>query len=186
MSETTYTLNPCVACNKYLKSKGACNLKQLNDCFVETAAAFTGIPSTDSFRGKGINVAWQGCIDSLTEEINRIPCELRMSMSPVWVQTPHFFPQALVDTGNKEMAYSSCMQQCEGLTNNKEQCKINCGIDRDTVVSINTPNQQDSGKMNQTSNTKSGNKVLGNIFIGAGILVLVATFLFMIFRKKKF
>jgi hypothetical protein len=188
MSETTYTLNPCNACNQYFRSKGECNLHQLNNCFVETATAFTGIPSTDSFRGQGINVAWEGCINNLTRELGRIPCQLRMSMSPSFAQVPHFFPQALVETEDKDMAYASCMAQCDKLTNNKNQCKINCRIDRDTVVSIDKPNQQKTAQQaTQDTQDTQGTKSSSNktIFISLGVLILLAIGLFLILSRKK-
>lgn len=181
MTETTYTLDPCSACNRYLQSKGSCNLHQLNNCFTETAAAFTGIPSNDSFRGKGINIAWEKCMDGLTDELGRTPCELRMAKAPVWVQTPHFFPDALVQTGDKNQAYNICMTQCESLGNNKEQCKINCGIDRDTVVSVNPPvPQQVARGTNQAD--KSG-KITRTVILVLAILLLIAI---LVFGFKKF
>lgn len=185
MSETTYVLNPCNACNKHLRSQGKCNLHQLNNCFVDTATAFTGIPSTDSFRGQGINVAWQGCIDNLTKKLGRTPCELRMAQAPVFVQVPHFFPQALVETEDKDMAYASCMAQCDGLTNNKNQCKINCGIDRDTVVSIIKPNNGDKQFAQGTGSNTSAKTNKNIIFVILSMLVFLGIALFLILCGKK-
>lgn len=195
---TTYTLNPCVACNKYLRSRGQCNLHQLNNCLVETSAAFTGIPSTDSFRKNNIEETWQGCIDNLTRELGRTPCELRMAMAPVFVQAPHYFPNALVQVGDKDNAYEICMEQCSELSNNKEQCKINCQIDYDTVVSINKgkDNMKDektesSVTRNKANNTKVGNTETNNtekstrkLVVIIGILVAIS-FVGCIFLMRK-
>lgn len=187
----SFILNPCTACMKKLRRKGQCNLHQLNDCFVETAAAFTGVPSNDSFRDRNINPSWYGCISELAGELGRPMCELRMAEAPVFHDIPHYYPRALADTKNKQAALKICLDSCSEVTNNREACKEACYTDNDAVIEVldgnntvtNQPGNQSENHSRNTTASATQNGTKKTIII-VGLLILVCAMLFLLSRSK--
>lgn len=186
----SFVLNPCTACMKKLRRKGQCNLHQLNDCFVETAAAFTGVPSNDSFRDRNINPSWYGCISELAGELGRPMCELRMAEAPVFHDIPHYYPRALADTNNKQEALKICLDSCSEVTNNKEACKEACYTDNDAVIKVLDVQGSDQKESDGYYKYRTQQKTSGgtNVLIISGIVLAIGFFLFLmykIYRIKK-
>lgn len=187
-----FIINPCQACFKKLRSKGECNLHQLSDCFAETAAAFTGVPSNDSFRGKGINESWQGCISKLAASMGRSQkCELRMYEPPIFVDTPHYYPDLLASTRDKKQALEGCLKLCSNEPNKKEACKEACYVDNDVVIEVlnKGDQEQESGDKNTVSKKHAtqtgGNTSMGNKLMIVGAIVLSLSLVAYLYKKNK-
>lgn len=186
----SFVLNPCTACMKKLRRKGQCNLHQLNDCFVETAAAFTGVPSNDSFRDRDINPSWYGCISELAGELGRPMCELRMAEAPVFHDIPHYYPRALADTNNKQEALQICLSSCSEVTNNREACKEACYTDNDAVIEVLNTQGSDQKESSDYHTYRAQQKTTENnktniVLILSSVLLLTGFFLFLLCRIKK-
>lgn len=131
----SYTLNPCKACWEKYKS-GDCGMNDVNNCVVETAAAFSGIPSNNVIAGTAAGENWQDCMNKMLQAEGALPCSYRareLKMAPVFNQVPHYFPELLYKTGDAGKAQRSCMQKCSELPMNKKACMENCATDRAAV-----------------------------------------------------
>lgn len=129
-----YEINPCFACWKKYK-RGDCNINDLNNCLVDTASAFSKIPSTNYLRSTNDAENWNKCIVKKMAEIGRAPCNFQLNMAPVFVQTPHPFPSRLEELKDKDKALKQSLEDCKN-SRYVNECKINCQTDYDAVVEI--------------------------------------------------
>jgi len=136
----SFDINPCKAClEKY--ERGVCDINSVNSCVAETAAAFAGIPSSNFTRNTAAGSNWNTCMDKMKASLGRTPCDFRLSIAPVWVQAPHYFPELLNNIGNADNALEKCMVECDKITNTAGSCKENCLTDFAAVVK-NVPNRE--------------------------------------------
>ena len=134
----TYEINPCEACWKKFEN-GDCNINDLNNCIVDTATAFANFPSNNTMSG---NLAGQNWRDCIKEKMKTLPkqaggqrdfCNFQLNVAPAWVQVPHFFPQFLMETGNKERALELALEECK-TCNYPNECKITAQTDYDSII----------------------------------------------------
>ena len=136
----TYEINPCEACWKKFQ-KGNCNINELNNCLVDTATAFSQFPSNNSIRGNSAGKNWHDCIKGKMETLpeqaggKRNFCNFELNMAPSFVQVPHFFPQRLMETQDKEKALSQALEDCKH-TKLPNECKLAAETDYDSVIEI--------------------------------------------------
>lgn len=127
-----YEINPCEACWKQTQQAGG-GINNLNNCLVETAAAFSSYPSTNTIRGTNAAVNWNECITKKMATLGREPCNFQLNMAPVFQQAAHTFPSRLYELKNKDKALTQALKDCEN-TQYPETCKINCQVDYDSVI----------------------------------------------------
>ena len=134
----TYEINPCEACWKKFQN-GDCNINDLNDCIVDTATAFANFPSNNTMSG---NLAGQNWRDCIKEKMKTLPkqaggqrdfCNFQLNVAPAFVQVPHFFPQFLLETSNKEKALQLALEECKTCKHPNE-CKINAHTDYNAII----------------------------------------------------
>jgi len=148
------SINPCKACKA--KLNGNIDINELNKCIVDTSGAFSEFDSNASIRGTILDTNWQNCISN---EMLKLPnkagekrsfCNLQLNMSPVFVNSPHFFPNSLINVLNndklvdsnrytrrtsvaKQKALDMCKKQCNTVKN-KLECIDNCITDYNSVT----------------------------------------------------
>ena len=125
-----FRLDPCSACKKRYDIT---DINNINSCVVETAAAFAGESSLNALIGTSAGKACEDCLTESKHALGKSNCVLRLTNSPVWTQTPHFFPYLFSQSGNKESAFQSCLEQCKDTTYPRE-CTAKCQTDADAVV----------------------------------------------------
>jgi hypothetical protein len=148
-----YHINPCEACWKKFKN-GNCNINDLNNCIVDTATAFSHFPSNNTMSGNLSGQNWRECI---REKMKTLPkqaggqrdfCNFQLNVAPTFVQIPHFFPQFLTETGNKEKAFKLALEECKDCRYPNE-CKNTAQTDYDAVITkenLYIPNTENSTK----------------------------------------
>ena len=124
-----YNLDICNAC---LKKHGDMNINNLNNCYMDTATAFSNMSSINSLSKESLD-NWNNCMSKKMKKMGRTWCDFQLNDAPVFVQTPHHFPGIFSQVKDKEKALSMCIQQCESdfYCNG---CKNNCQTDYDAVV----------------------------------------------------
>lgn len=128
-----YLVDPARACMHRYKGN-SCNINTINNCMSETIAAFNGVPSNNAFTYPEHD-AWEKTMNDIKISMGKDPVDLRISEAPVFVQTPHYFPNFLVNTNNKMDAYKNCIATCN--TNNKKDlitCHNNCATDYNSII----------------------------------------------------
>lgn len=121
------SINPCKAC---LDAYGYdANINTLNDCVVETASAYAGIPNNSVLSTGDMHTNWEECMSRTIEGCGRNKCDLRLSMAPVFNNGAHFFPELMVKLKDKKKALQQCVMMCSTQSNKPETCKQNCTID---------------------------------------------------------
>ncbi len=131
----SFDINPCKAClEKY--ERGVCDINSVNSCVAETAAAFAGIPSSNFTRNTAAGTNWSTCMDNMKASLGRTPCDFRLSIAPVWVQSPHYFPELLNNLKNTDVALEKCMVECSKNSNTEASCRENCLTDFAAVVPV--------------------------------------------------
>ena len=132
-----FEINPCKACwEKY--NKGDCDINTVNSCVAETAAAFAGIPSNNVVTNNSdANNNWSTCMQDMMANQCRTPCDFQLSMAPVWVQAPHYFPILFSETGDPNTAKNQCLIECSKNKNTINECLLNCETDFSAVRVIN-------------------------------------------------
>jgi len=130
--DKNYKINPCKACKKNYDIK---DINNINQCCVDTLAAFEGANSINSFRSRPEAENCKCCIEESKKAMGRDLCEFRLPLYPTWIQAPHFFPTFLVQEGNVEQAKKLCIDACEG-TRYENECIKNCNIDSQAVDGI--------------------------------------------------
>jgi hypothetical protein len=134
----TYEINPCEACWKKFQD-GNCDINDLNNCIVDTTTAFANFPSNNTMSG---NLAGQNWHDCIKEKMKTLPkqaggqrdfCNFQLNVAPSFVQVPHFFPQFLLETGNKEKALQLALEECKDCKYPNE-CIINAHTDYNAII----------------------------------------------------
>ena len=90
-----FEINPCKACFEKFRT-GKCSINSINNCCYTTLAAYKGNPSINSFRN---SPEGQNCAQCLTKAINMFgnsTCDLRLTASPVFDISNHYFPNLIV------------------------------------------------------------------------------------------
>jgi hypothetical protein len=133
MSEE-YRINPCKAC---IARYGATDINQVNSCCVETAAAFAGESSTNALVGTNAGENCDACLNTSKEALGRSPCDFRLTKAVTWSQTPHYFPDLLYESRNKDASLAKCVSICEEQGGPLfRQCVDACKIDYDAVEAV--------------------------------------------------
>ena len=147
----TYEINPCEACWKKFQ-EGNCDINDLNNCIVDTATAFADFPSNNTMSGNLSGQNWHDCIK---EKMKTLPkqaggqrnfCNFQLNVAPAFVQVPHFFPQFLLKTGNKEKALKLALEECK-FCKHPNECRINAHTDYNAIITkenINLPKKVES------------------------------------------
>ena len=134
----TYDINPCEACWKKFQD-GNCNINDLNNCIVDTATAFSHFPSNNIMSG---NLAGQNWHDCIKEKMQILPkqaggqrdfCNFQLNVAPAFIQVPHFFPQFLLETGNKEKALQLALEECKD-SKYLNECRITAQTDYNAII----------------------------------------------------
>uniref|UniRef100_A0A6C0LYD7 EGF-like domain-containing protein n=1 Tax=viral metagenome TaxID=1070528 RepID=A0A6C0LYD7_9ZZZZ len=122
-----YNIDPCKACwNKY-KDEGV-NINDLNNCYVETSAAFSATKSALQIP------EWCQCISKKMADLPyRAGKPLnfgnnQFSTAVSWNSIPHYFP-SLLETNLPDQALKLCHELC-----NSNECRDNCITDRNSVI----------------------------------------------------
>ena len=127
-----FEINPCKACFEKFK-KGNCSINSINDCCYTTLAAYKGNPSINSFRN---SPEGQNCAQCLTNAINMYgnsTCDLRLTASPVFDISNHYFPNLLAQYKDVEKAKSACLEMCKRNPNSYYTCVDYCMTDASAV-----------------------------------------------------
>ena len=125
-----YELNPCEACwQKYKRDER--DINTLNNCVMETAAAFADFPNANSIGTPALN-NWNDCMINKMMEIDRTPCDFQLNKPPVFLQAPHFFPRKLYETKNREEALKQALEECN-TSFYPNECRLNCITDYKAV-----------------------------------------------------
>ena len=134
----TYEINPCEACWKKFQD-GNCNINDLNNCIVDTTTAFANFPSNNTMSG---NLAGQNWHDCIKEKMKTLPkqaggkrdfCNFQLNVAPAFIQVPHFFPQFLSETGNKEKALQLALEECKD-SKYPNECIITAHTDYNAII----------------------------------------------------
>ena len=162
----SFTINPCKACTIKYKDEG-CDVNSMNNCLVDTASAFSGIPS-NNFIKQPARENWQECMADIIHAKGKNLCDLRLDMAPVWNQTPHYFPGNLVETKDPEKAKELCIEMCKGDL----VCIENCNTDFNAVETVS--NEAMTVKKSNTNDSKGKNSsiVFGVIMFLFNLLVI--------------
>jgi hypothetical protein len=120
-------MNPCKAC-LFKVNNNLCDINDINNCCYETLAAFKGNPSINTFRNSPEAKNCIECVNRSIKALGRTPCDLRLTAAPVFVQTPHYFPDLYFRNKDINVSRQQCLEMCN-RTRNKNECKINCEID---------------------------------------------------------
>ena len=122
-----YNIDPCKSCwNKY-KDEGV-NINDLNNCYVETSAAFSTTKSALPIP------EWCDCISKKMADLPyRAGKPLnfgnnQFSTAVAWNNIPHYFP-TLLETNSPDQALKFCNELC-----NSNECRDNCVTDRNSVT----------------------------------------------------
>jgi len=167
-----FKLNPCKACwDKYKNSD--CNINTINSCVAETAAAFSGIPSNNFIAGTDADTNWETCMEKMKAAQGRSNCDFQLSMAPVFVQAPHYFPGLLSEIGDAKVAKQTCLQKCQELRMNKQSCMENCKTDSDAVESYEVPIAPHSHIQSSNRDTKFNHWYLWILVIMVVLVLLV-------------
>ena len=181
--DKNYKINPCKACKKNYDIK---DINNINQCCVDTLAAFEGTSSINSFRSQPVAENCKSCIEESKKAMGRDLCEIRLPLYPTWVQAPHFFPPLLAQEGDIEQAKKMCIDACED-TKYQNECIKNCNIDSQAVEGIENAvkenfilnQKQYSGKQNIFQKVFGGNDYLF-VFV-AGLLLCLGAYLLLWF-----
>ena len=160
-----FEINPCKACKEKYKN-GDCDINTVNSCVAETAAAFAGIPSNNLIKNTtDANNNWSTCMEDMMAEQGRTPCDFQLSMAPVWVQVPHYFPTLFSETGDPNTAKNQCLIECSKNKNTINECLLNCETDFSAVRVINggVKDKNESKKNESKKNESKKNESKKNI-----------------------
>lgn len=144
-----YYLDPCKACWNNSIRENNININNLNNCFTETAAAYSAFPSNTSMNNQ-LQEQWKECMQKRMSSMSgpnsayyggRDFCDFQLNPAPVFVQYPHYFPglwrgymeQNPHDYNNKNKALMHCYQLCN-TTSSPHECHSNCLVDHDALV----------------------------------------------------
>lgn len=125
-----YEIDACHACSKKHN-----NINSLNNCLVETEAAFSNTLSTNYLRSTNSAAKWNDCIVKKMTEMGRAPCNFQLNMAPVFAGDTHPFPDRLDELKDKDKALEKALEDCK-KSRYPNECKNNCHIDYDAVVYV--------------------------------------------------
>ena len=127
-----FEINPCKACFEKFRT-GKCSINSINNCCYTTLAAYKGNPSINSFRN---SPEGQNCAQCLTKAINMFgnsTCDLRLTASPVFDISNHYFPNLLAEYKDVDKAKNACLEICKQNPNTYNTCVDNCITDASAV-----------------------------------------------------
>ena len=131
-NKKNFKINPCKACKKNYDIK---DINNINQCCVDTLAAFEGANSINSFRSLPEAENCKCCIEESKKAMGRDLCEFRLPLYPTWIQAPHYFPALLSQEGSVEHAKNMCIDACT-WNRYENECIKNCNIDSQAVDGI--------------------------------------------------
>ena len=127
---SNFQLNPCDAC---IKAYGIDDINNINQCCSDTYAAFAGVSSINNVRNLESFKNCEECLQKSIKALGRTKCDFRLTSSPVWTQSPHYFPNLFQEINNVEKAKNECLKMCNKSAYPNE-CKKNCTIDSMAVI----------------------------------------------------
>lgn len=148
MSKKDFIIDPCSAC---LKKYDAKDINNINHCCYNTLAAFANSSSINDFINYPDAKVCYKCVERSKEAMGRNRCEFRLPAYPVFVQSPHYFPDLLQQTADPEKSREICLDKCE-VSNYKNECVENCKIDYFAVKPINRNRETQKDKENKEIN----------------------------------
>lgn len=174
-----YNINPCKSCwEKY--QRGDCDINTINDCVVNTAAAFAGVSSNNVLRNTDAGKNWNECMEKMMAASGRDRCDFQLDMAPVWNQSPHYFPTEFANNGNNvKDALENCTRKCLDNKNNQKECINNCITDAGAIEEV-EPIPVDPSKLPknpENHNTK-------NVFVFHLLLLSIVLFLLFFTLSK--
>ena len=133
-----YTINPCKACSKKFQDSG-CNINDLNDCYLETLAAYKNNHNNFIIL-EDVDDNWEQCMSNKMAKLPYVAgkprtfCNFQLNRAPVFIEGDHYFPDELNNNnGNTEKALNDCKIKCK---NSKlpNTCIENCQVDYDALI----------------------------------------------------
>ena len=180
-------IDPCKACIKKYERTG-CDINDLNNCCYETLSAFSGKDSINSLTNDTNLLNCRECIASKLATMGPFPdgytvCDHRIAPPPIFVQTPHYFPQVF-DGKDIEGAKQQCISMCSN-TSYPNECIENCLTDADAVVIKEKYDDCQCGG-NSLSQQCEGDYYMAIIiqFILLCVIISVGYKLYIIFKTK--
>lgn len=128
---SSYTINPCDACIQRYKKSG-CNINNISSCCYETLGAFMGSDNSLQIANTPQGKNAFDCVKNKIIAMGQSPCELKIAPRPILQRAPHYFPDLLEKTNNKEESKKQCIQMCQN-TQYKNECILNCLTDYASV-----------------------------------------------------
>ena len=169
-----YKLNPCNACLKfYKKTENSCDINTINNCLSETVAAFKNVSSNSNFTETTANIHIKDCLNNIMKSQGRNECNFQLQNAPVFVQTPHYFPQLLRENGNPDTSFLKCIEiASKNMSYPKESIK-NCLIDYMSIEKENLKPEENI--VEKYSNGKTSRNIIC-IFILIILIFLIIVF----------
>ena len=133
-----YTINPCKACTKKFQDSG-CNINDLNDCYLETLAAYKNNHNNFVIL-EDVDDNWEQCMSNKMAKLPYVAgkprsfCNFQLNRAPVFIEGNHYFPDELNNNnGEPEKALNACKIKCK---NSKlpNTCIENCQVDYDALI----------------------------------------------------
>jgi hypothetical protein len=185
-----YEINPCQASLVKQKSLGI-GLIELNNTCYEVCNAF-GNP-------KGCDKQCHDMVQDINIKRGYSACYPKRPLKPpIWVQTPHYFPDLLKQSGNIKKATSECLKMCK---NNKlsAECQLNCLTDSSAIIqepkqikiqesyqqpniASQKPDEEDTYKKYEKANPIPF--YIGFLIIALLMSIIIGSFLMVLFFNK--
>ena len=147
-----YKLNPCKACLEFYKeNENSCDINTINDCLSQTVAAFKNVSSNNNFTGTSAEFHIKDCLNNLKQQEGRNNCNFQLQTAPVFVQSPHYFPQLLKETGNPDISFLKCLEMSKNNNPYPKESMQNCIIDFMSVEKENMVNNTEKYSIKKTS-----------------------------------
>ena len=121
----SFNINPCFSS---VKNSEKLDINSINHKCYEICSAFSDITNEQCCKNQ-----CDICIKDTVVEMGRDLCEFRPAKPPIFVQVPHYFPAFFKETNNVEESLNKCIQTCDNLQINNNECIENCKIDKDAV-----------------------------------------------------
>ena len=121
----SFNINPCFSS---VKNSEKLDINSINNKCYEICSAFSDITNEQCCKNQ-----CDICIKDTVVEMGRDLCEFRPAKPPIFVQVPHYFPAFFKETNNVEESLNKCIQTCDNLHINNNECIENCKIDKDAV-----------------------------------------------------
>jgi len=121
----SFNINPCFSS---VKNSEKLDINSINNKCYDICSAFSDVTNEQCCRNN-----CDICIKDTVVKMGRDLCEFRPAKPPVFVQVPHYFPGFFKETNNVEESLNRCIQTCDNLMINNNECIQNCKIDKDAV-----------------------------------------------------